>query len=93
MNLSNLPAGKYVVYAKANWLNGEKETACVSVYGDAPIHLSPTRQWNHKQFVFKVFLDHARSNPKKQMIGPKDWVCSDLLLSECGYGYLAFHID
>ena len=40
-------------------------------------------------------MNHARRNPKKQILNdvPEEWVCSDFLLNHGGFGYLAFHLD
>lgn len=45
--------------------------------------------------MYKTFLDHARKNKKKQMLSttPAEWVCSDFLMNDGGYGYMAFHLD
>jgi hypothetical protein len=93
VELNNLPQGKYVVYAKYLWQNKVDDTATISIYTESPTHLVLISQSKHKSFLYQTFLDHARSNPNKQSLGQGEWMCNDLLLSECGYGYLAFHLD
>ena len=93
--MTNLPKGKYVVYAKYDWILNNCDTAGVSIYSESPTLLSKSKQSNHKNLLYQVFLDHARNNPKKQLLGQNqnEWVCNDMLLSKCGYGYIAFHLD
>ena len=83
-----------MVYAKYSWIYSKADAAGVSIYSERPANITHSRQFRHSQFLFKVFLDHARKNPKKQALGQSqgDWVCNDLLLNKCGYGYLAFHL-
>lgn len=70
-----------------------EETACLRGYSSVPFNLVPTKQCSHKNFLYQIFLDHARNNPKKQILGDKEWLCNDFLLSDCGYGYLAVHLE
>ena len=94
LELTGLSKGNYVVYAKCLWNNNQvSQIACLSIYMEYPTHMVHVSQSKHKRFLYQTFLDHARNNPKKQSIGPGEWVCNDLLLKECGYGYLAFHLD
>lgn len=68
---------------------------CVSVYSTARTYLRKTSLPKSERFLYKTFLDHARHNPSKQMLRefPMEWICSDFLLSEGGYGYIAIHLD
>jgi hypothetical protein len=92
--LPNLSKGKYVLYVKFDWIYNDPDSAGVSLYSETPTNLVSVRQSKHGNLLYKVFLDHARTNPKKQLLGQtNEWVCSDLLLSKCGYGYIAFHLD
>ena len=88
-----LPQGKYVIYAKYFWQNKVGKKSSLGIYTQSPTHLQHISQSKHDKFLYKTFLDHARNNPKKQEIGPREWICNDLLLKECGYGYIAFHLD
>ena len=94
MELKEAEKGKYVVYAKYNWSEGKGEKAGIAVYSQHPVNIKQQSQSRHSKFLYKVFLDHARNNPKKQPLNhsPNDWVCHDLLLNKCGFGYLAFHL-
>lgn len=92
--LSNIPKGKYVLYVKFDWIYNDPDSAGVSLYSETPTHLVKVKQSKHSNLLYKVFLDHARNNPKKQLLGQaNEWVCNDLLLNKCGYGYIAFHLD
>jgi hypothetical protein len=95
LELNNLPKGKYVIYAKYDWIESNPDTAGVSIYSECPTHLTSSSQSKYSNFLYKVFLDHARTNSKKQQLGqhPNEWVCKDLLLNKCGYGYIALHLD
>ncbi len=49
-----------------------------------------------QDFLYKVFLDHARNNQENIQVireKPYEWACSDLLADKCGFGYLEFHVD
>ena len=69
IELNNLQKGTYVAYTEFDWINQNPDTACASVYTESPTHLVKTKQSSHKNFLYKVFLDHARNNSKKQIIG------------------------
>jgi hypothetical protein len=58
-----------VVYVKYDWIFNNPDTAGVSVYSESPTLLAKSKQSKHDNLLYKVFLDHARSNPKKQLIG------------------------
>lgn len=70
VELEGLPKGKYVVYAKFLWPNKVENKGCISIYTDAPTHLVHSSQSQHKGFLYQTFLDHARTNHKKQSLGP-----------------------
>ena len=57
--------------------------------------LKKSKQSTHDKFLYKTFLNHARKNEKKQMLNnnPEEWICSDFLMNNGGYGYMAFHLD
>lgn len=69
LELTNLPKGKYVLYVKYDWIFTNEDTAGVSIYSEAPTLLTKSKQSNHNRLLYKVFLDHARNNPKKQKLG------------------------
>lgn len=71
------------------------DNATFFVYSPGKSTLKLSSQSTHDKFLYKTFLDHARKNPKRQVLNenPLEWVCSDFLLNKGGYGYLAFHLD
>lgn len=49
-----------------------------------------------KEFMYKAYLSHARNNEENIQVmseSPYEWACTDILTENCGYGYLAFHLD
>ena len=71
------------------------DNATFSVYSPGKSTLKKSSQSTHSQFLYQTFLDHARKNQKRQVLNqnPLEWICSDFLLNNGGYGYLAFHLD
>lgn len=84
-----------MVFAKFDWIRKPTEQATISIYTESRSSIKKSSQSSHPQFLFKTFLDHARSNPKKQVMSesPKEWICSEFLLNKSGYGYLVIHLD
>ena len=42
----------------------------------------------------QIFYDHASKNSrKKNLQGPNDWLCSDILLNEGGFSYFVANLD
>lgn len=84
-----------MTFIKFDWIRHPKETATISFYTESKVILKKSSKFNHDQFLYKVFLDHARNNPKKQLLSesPQEWICSEFLLNKSGYGYLAVHLD
>lgn len=95
LELPNLEPGKYTAFTKFDWIDVTPDKATFSVYTPVRTTLKKSKQTNHDKFLFKTFLDHARKNKKKQMLNdsPEEWICSDFLMNNGGYGYLAFHLD
>ena len=54
---------------KYDWIYNNPDSASVSLYAEKPIHLVKVKQSKHDNLLYKVFLDHARKNQKKQLIG------------------------
>jgi len=67
----------------------------LSVYSTGKLYLKQITLAKSERFLYKTFLDNARNNPNKQLLrqSPLEWICSDFLLAECGYGYIAIHLD
>lgn len=95
LEVPNDGPAKYVAFAKIDWINTNPDDASFSIYSSAKSTLKKSKQSAHDKFLFKTFLDHARKNPKKQVLSdsPEEWICSDFLMNNGGYGYLAFHLD
>lgn len=68
IELKGLPAGKYVIFAKFDWIRKSVETGTVSLYTESKVSIRKSSQSAHGQFLFKTFLDHSRKNVKKQVI-------------------------
>ena len=95
MEVPNEEIGKYVAFTKIDWIDTNPDHGAFSLYSSAKSTLKKSKQSNHDKFLYKTFLDHARKNSKKQILNdsPEEWVCSDFLMNQGGYGYLAFHLD
>lgn len=70
LTIPNEEAAKYVAYAKIDWIetHPNPDEAAFSVYSDAKATLKNVKQSAHDKFLFKTFLNHARRNPKKQVL-------------------------
>lgn len=68
MELPNLKAGKYVAFAKIDWIDKKIGEATFSLYSEGKSSLKKSTQSTHDKFLYKTFLDHARKNPKKQVL-------------------------
>lgn len=68
MEVPNTVPGKYIAFAKIDWINNNPDQAAFSVYSPAKSTLKKTKQGSHDKFLYKTFLDHARKNPKKQVL-------------------------
>lgn len=95
LNVGRLRKGRYIAYAKCDWVRQDPDLACLSVYSPARVHVRKVALSKSDRFLYKTFLDHAHNNPNKQLLrqSPLEWICSDFLLSESGYGYIAIHLD
>ena len=84
-----------MAFAKIDWIDKQMDNGTFCIYSDGKASLKKSKQSNHEKFLYKTFLDHARRNPKKQVLSeqPLEWICSDFLLNKGGYGYLAVHLD
>ena len=84
-----------MIFAKFDWVRSNSDKATLSIYSESKSTLKLSKQSAHPQFLFKVLLDHARNNPRKQIISdfPSEWLCSEFLLNKGGYGYIAIHLD
>jgi hypothetical protein len=71
LELNNLPQGKYVIFAKFDWIRINPDSASVSVYTETQVSLKKSKQSNHDGFLYKTFLDHARKNVKQQKLSDK----------------------
>lgn len=58
-----------MAYTKYDWINRNKDNASVSIYTESPVQLLQSKQSTHSNFLYKVFMDHARNNNRKQKIG------------------------
>ena len=68
LELPNIEPGKYIAFAKIDWINESPDKASFSIYSPIKTTLKKSKQSNHDKFLFKTFLDHARKNKKKQML-------------------------
>ncbi len=65
----------------------------ISIFSKTKIILNTTSQKDHPDFLKKVFLEHARSNPDKTRPNELMWISKKLLYYEGGFAYIAFGND
>jgi len=54
-----------------------------------------TKKSNVLDFLYEVFVDHASKNIKSIQYLSKDpleYICYDLLINNCGYGYVIVYL-
>lgn len=94
MELNGVEPGKYILYSKYLWNNGNQQNkATLSAYSAAPATIQQA-SLSPSKFLEEIFYDHASQNAKrKNLPNSGDWVCNDILLNNGGFGYIVVNVD
>lgn len=95
LEVENAEPGKYLLYAKYLWHNEAENEATVSAYSPAATLIKEHKDLTSSDFLSQIFYSHAAKNSKKKVLNssPQEWICSDMLLNNGGFGYLVVHLD
>ena len=94
LEVEGAESGKYVLYTKYLWSrNRNSGSGVVSVYSLSPASITEAKVSSDK-FLNDIMFDHASRNPRrKNLQGPNDWLCSDILLNSGGFSYFVANVD
>ena len=79
---------KYILQGKSS------DSGVVSIYSMSPAMIAEAQNISPDKFLNDIMYDHASKNPRrKNMEGPNDWLCSDILLNAGGFSYFVANSD
>ena len=94
LEVENATAGKYVLYTKYILQGKNSDSGVVSIYSMSPAMIAEAQNISPDKFLNDIMYDHASKNPRrKNMEGPNDWLCSDILLNAGGFSYFVANSD